>query len=171
MKIRFFSILFFEFLFNLVSAQFIKAELRADGLTCSLCIKATERQLQTLYFIDSIGINYDQTTFLLYFKKGSDVDFQQIRKMVENAGFTVGILKVTYNFKDFRIDSIHSFNLQNNILYFVNVNPQIANGENQIQLIDDGFISKKEYRKYAHYLTTHKDSTDKHSFHSIYKPG
>ena len=44
-------------------AQFIKAELQASGLTCSMCSFATQKQLKTLSYVDSIGVNLVRKRF------------------------------------------------------------------------------------------------------------
>ena len=49
-----------------VQAQFIKAELVASGLTCSMCSFATQKQLQTVPYIDSIGTDAGCHRCLLY---------------------------------------------------------------------------------------------------------
>ncbi|HTA28199.1 MAG TPA: heavy-metal-associated domain-containing protein, partial [Bacteroidia bacterium] len=89
MKKIFYTAIFPLFIFHVASAQFTKAELRADGLTCSLCSNATYKQLKTLDFIDSVGVDLDHATFLLYFNKDKTVDFEKIRNKVEFAGYTV----------------------------------------------------------------------------------
>jgi copper chaperone CopZ len=170
MKKLFSSLLLLIYLVNTSSAQFTKAELRADGLTCSLCSNSTYKQLKTLDFIDSISMNLDRATFILYFKEGKDVDFEKIRNRVEYAGFTVGMLKATYNFKNFPVDTIHCFNLQNNVFCFVNLSPHILNGEADVQIIDPGFINNKDYKKYAGILAAHPDGTYMRVFHVIYVP-
>jgi copper chaperone CopZ len=101
MKKIFYTVIFLFALLQAASAQFTKAELRADGLTCSLCSSTTYKQLKTLDFIDSIGMDLDHATFLLYFNKDKTVDFEKIRNKVEFAGYTVGMLKTTYRFKNF----------------------------------------------------------------------
>ncbi len=167
MKKIFYSVLFFLAMLNVVSAQFTKAELRADGLTCSLCSNATYKQLKTLDFIDSIGMDLDHATFLLYFNKDKTVDFEKIRNKVEFAGFTVGMLKATYTFNNFTVDTSHCFNMAGAVFCFINANTQTLNGEAELQIVDAGFISKKEYKKYADYLAAHPEGSYMRVFHVI----
>lgn len=155
---------------NVATAQFTKAELRADGLTCSLCSNATFKQLKTLDFIDSIGVDLDHATFILYFKEGKIVDFDKIKNKVEFAGYSVGMLKATYKFTNFPIDTSHCFNLQNSVFCFMNASAQTLNGESEMQIIDAGFVSKKEYKKYAAYIVAHPDGSYMRVFHVIYNP-
>lgn len=81
------------------NAQIIKAELVASGLTCSMCSFATQKQLKTLAFVDSIGTDLNRTTFLLYFKKNQPVDISQLKNKVEAAGFSVATLLFTFHAK------------------------------------------------------------------------
>jgi copper chaperone CopZ len=162
----------YPFIFSLVSfypasAQFTKAELRADGLTCSLCSSATYKQLKTLDFIDSIGTDLDHATFILYFNEKKTVDFEKIRNKVEFAGFSVGLLKATYRFTNFPIDTAHCFNLQNSIFCFVKVPTETLNGETEFQIIDAGFVSKADFKKYAGLLAAHPDGIYMRVFHVI----
>lgn len=133
---------------NTASAQFTKAELQAAGLTCSLCSKSVDAQLKKLDFIDSIHIDLAHATFILYFKKDKPVDFYQIKKSVENAGFSVSMLKTTCKVDNLLINNKGHFNYQNTSFFALNKGPQILNGEVTFQIVDKGFISNKEYKKY-----------------------
>ena len=167
MKKIFFSVILLFLAFSAAVAQFTKAELRADGLTCSLCSNATYKQLKTLDFVDSIGMDLEHATFLLYFKKDQNIDFDKIRNKVEFAGFSVGIIKATYNFNNFPVDTAHCFNLNGAVFCFINANTQTLNGETEIQIVDAGFISNKEYKKYAEYMAKHPEGAYMRVFHVI----
>ena len=81
MKKIIFTTLILLGLFNQkIQAQFIKAELQASGLTCSMCSFATQKSLQTLDFIDSIGTDLDHTIFMIYFKPNSIVNLDKINQ-------------------------------------------------------------------------------------------
>jgi copper chaperone CopZ len=134
---------------SMISAQAIKAELQAAGLTCSMCSRATDKQLRTLDFIDSVGIDLSHTTFILYFKKDKMVDFNQIKKKVEDAGFSVATLKVTYKFDNLKVDNGTQFSYNNCQFYFMDTTPKTLNGEVTFRIMDKGFLSAKEYKKHA----------------------
>lgn len=68
-----------------VLAQFVDANLKASGLTCSMCNLATQRQLQQLTFIDSIVPDLDLNLFHIYFNQQQEVDIDLIKKSVEDA--------------------------------------------------------------------------------------
>ncbi len=148
MKKIFYLLILLLSLGDMTSAQVTKVELQAAGLTCSMCSRATDKQLRTLDFIDSIGIDLSHTTFILYFKKDKPVDFNQIRKKVEDAGFSVASLKVTYKFDNLKIENGSQFIYNGSVFYLVNVAPKTLNGEAVFKIVDKGFVSAKEYKKY-----------------------
>jgi copper chaperone CopZ len=137
-------------------AQFVKAELQASGLTCSMCSFATEKSLKTLNFIDSIGHDLNHTTFILYFKKDVPVDLDKIRQKVEDAGFSVAKLLVTFRFDQEKIANNYHYRLGDNLYHFINVKEQVFNGQVVLQVIDKGFISDKLYNKYSKHAQGHQ---------------
>lgn len=139
-----------------VKAQFVKAELQASGLTCSMCSFATEKSLRTLNFIDSIGRNLDHTTFILYFRKDANVDLDKIRQKVEDAGFSIAKLLVTFRFNQEKISNHHHYRLGDNLYHFINVKEQVLSGPAVLQVIDKGFVSDKLYKKYSRQAEDHQ---------------
>jgi copper chaperone CopZ len=142
-------------------AQFSKAELQASGLTCSMCSFAIQKQLKTLDFIDSIGADLNHTIFILYFKPGKIVNLDLIKKKVEDAGFSVASLKVTFHFDKVEIDNNYHFGYQNNLYHFVNVTPRTLNGDVIFKVIDKGFVPDKEYKKYLKTTSQPHDQKEK----------
>ncbi|MDZ4759050.1 MAG: heavy-metal-associated domain-containing protein [Bacteroidota bacterium] len=136
-------------------AQFVKAELVASGLTCSMCSFATQKQLQSVPFIDTIGTDLNHTTFLLSFKKDSVIDFTLIKKKVEDAGFSVASLVLTFHFDSLKVDNNYHLYYQNSLYHFINLKSRILNGNTKLKLIDKGFVSDKEYKKYRKVIDNH----------------
>jgi hypothetical protein len=126
-------------------AQFIKADLKASGLTCSMCNLATQKQLQTLNFVDSIVPDLELNAFHIYFKQLAEIDFGFIKKKVEDAGFFVAELKVTYkNYASYRASAPLLFYDQS-VLFIDNFNDK---KESQVfKFIDEGFLTSKEQKK------------------------
>ncbi len=139
--------------------------MQASGLTCSLCSKSTERQLKTLDFIDSIGTDLAQASFTLYFKKDKAVDFNQIKKKVEDAGFSVASLNISGKFDNLKIDSSGCFNFQNIGFCFISGNPHTLNGDVNFKIIDKGFVTGKEYKKYGRKVTAITTYSGNHIYH------
>ena len=144
------SLLLLTVLLNIsAKAQFTKAELQAAGLTCSMCSRAVDKQLHTLDFIDSVGIDLGKATFILFFKKDKIVDFDLIKKKVEDAGFSVASLKVTFQFTNLKVEENSHWVYENTLYHFIHVKPQTLSGDVTFKIISKGFVSDKEYKKYA----------------------
>ena len=88
---------------GVANAQFTKAELQVSGLTCSMCSKATEKSLRTLDFISDIKVDLNKNIFVLTFKKDVPVNIDMISKKVQNSGFFVNNLKLTFNFNGVKL--------------------------------------------------------------------
>jgi copper chaperone CopZ len=130
-------------------SQFVKAELQAAGLTCSMCSRAVDKQLQTLDFVDSVGINLSTATFILHFKKNKFIDFDLIKTKVEDAGFSVASLKAIYHFNHQQVDADYHLIYQNNMFHFIHLKPQILNGDVAFKILNKGFMGDKEFKKTA----------------------
>ncbi len=137
-------ILFFSVV---VHAQISKAKLTATGLTCSMCSKATYKQLISIAEIEKVEPDLNNTAFLLYFKKGSSVNIGDIKKKVEDAGFSVGELLVVFNFNKQQVENNRSFTLDNNTYTFMDTKSGTLNGEVKAKILDKGYIVEKEYKQ------------------------
>jgi len=51
----------------LANAQIIKAKLTATGLTCSMCSKATYKQLTSIPEVEKVEPDLNNTAFILFF--------------------------------------------------------------------------------------------------------
>lgn len=130
------------------SAQITKAELIANGLTCSMCSNATYNQLKTINFLDSIDTDVEHTKFILYFKAGTPFDLKMIRSKVEDAGFSVGSLVLYMNFEKVTVESDFHYHTGEITYHFMDTKKQTLDGITQVRLIDKGFVSDKEYKKF-----------------------
>ncbi len=133
-------------------AQFIKAELQAAGLTCSMCSYATEKQLKTVDFLDSIQVDLEHTTYILYFKQNAVVNPDVLKKKVEDAGFSIASLKLTYHFNNVPIPKDNHISDQGNLYHIINSNNQTLQGDVHFKVIDKGFVTEKEHKKYRKQL-------------------
>jgi len=137
-------ILFASFITN---AQITKAELTATGLTCSMCSKATYKQLTSIPEVEKVETDLNKTAFLLHFKKGSTVNVGDLKQKVEDAGFSVGELVVVFDFNNQKAENNSSFT-QDNITYtFIDSKPGVLTGEVKVKVLDKGFVTEKEYKK------------------------
>lgn len=149
----------------IANAQITKAELTATGLTCSMCSKATYKQLTSIPEVDKVETDLNKTAFILHFKNGSTVNPGDLKKKVEDAGFSVGELVVVFNFNNQKVENNSSFT-QDNITYtFMDTKPGVLAGEVKVKVLDKGFVVEKEYKKlskltkqYPTYATVNNNS-------------
>jgi len=128
-------------------AQFTKAELQVSGLTCALCAKATQKSLKTLPFIADIKPDLMRNLFVLNFKNGEAVNFDQISKKVQDAGFFVNSLKVTVNFNNTKVDGGH-FSYGGANFQLMNESQKQLSGPVEVAIVDKGFAPKSVSKKY-----------------------
>ncbi|MFY7899835.1 MAG: heavy-metal-associated domain-containing protein [Chitinophagaceae bacterium] len=131
------------------SAQFVNAELQASGLTCSMCSKAIYKALEKVIFVESIDSDIKTSTYKIKFKKDLPVSFDELKKAVTNAGFSVAQLKVKTVFNNLKIENDSHVQLGGNTLHFMNVKNQVLNGQQMITIVDKDFIPGKDYKKYS----------------------
>jgi len=128
-------------------AQINTVSIQASGLTCSMCSNAINKSLRTLDFVLNVDADIKTYTFEISFKPGSVVDFDLLRRKVESAGFTVSAFIVNVHFDNVRVSNSHPVIVQNNSLLFLNITDQVLNGDMQVKIIDQGFISSREFKK------------------------
>lgn len=132
-----------------VQAQFKTAKLQALGLTCAMCSNAITKSLKTIPFVETVEVDLKSTSYELKFKEGATVDFDVIRKKVESAGFSVGMLTVIADFKDVKVKNDALVLLGGQVFHFVSVKEQVLNGEQKFQIINKFFVPLKEAKKYT----------------------
>jgi copper chaperone CopZ len=132
-----------------VQAQFKTARLQALGLTCAMCSNSITKSLKTIPFIESVEVDLKNTSYDLKFKEGEVVDFDMIRKKVESAGFSVGMLTVLAEFKEVKVKNEALIVLGGQVFHFVSVKEQVLNGEQKFQIINKFFVPLKEAKKYT----------------------
>jgi copper chaperone CopZ len=136
-----------------IQAQFNSATLTAAGLTCAMCTKAINKSLEQLSFINSVKADIKNSAFNISFKDGSTVDFDILKKAVEDAGFSVARLKLTGNFNNVLIQNDAHVNIGGRVFHFLNVKTQTLNGKQTITMIDKNYVTVKEFKKYSAFTT------------------
>jgi len=135
-------------LFSLVSgAQVRTVNLQASGLTCSMCSNAINKALKSLDFVEKVQANIKTSSFDISFKAGAKPDFDQLKKKVEDAGFSVAKFTATVHFDRVAVVNDNHVVIGDMVYHFLNVNDQTLNGDKVIRLLDKGFVSAKEYKK------------------------
>ena len=89
-----------------------------------------------------------QCVFVLTFKKDMPVNLDQISKKVQNAGFFVNNLKVTFNFNNVKVSN-NTFNYAGDTYKVINGGDKALNGEVAVTVVDKGFVSSAAYKKYS----------------------
>ena len=135
------------------NAQVTKVSLQASGLTCSMCSNSINKSLQTIDFVAQVHPNVQASTFDISFKPGSPVDFDKIRKKVEDAGFTVASFVATIQFDNLPIKDNQPVKVEDKTFYFLHPKEQSLNGAQPVKIVDKGFVSGKEYKKTAALIT------------------
>lgn len=83
-------------------------KVQIDGMTCSLCSKNVQDQLEKLNYIKKISIELNTNIAVLIVDTTDVVDIEAIAKAVWNAGFTVGAFQIPIS-KDSRTHGIYAY--------------------------------------------------------------
>jgi copper chaperone CopZ len=132
-----------------LNAQFKTASLQATGLTCAMCSNAINKALQAKPFIQSVKSDIKNSAFDIVFKENAEADIDEIRKAVEDAGFGIGSLKLTGNFKEIKIANDSHVQIGDRHFHFLNVSDQLLNGEQTITIVDKDFLTAKQFKKFS----------------------
>ncbi len=122
-----------------VSAGVISAKLKVNGLTCSMCSKATHKSLSKINFIQTIDPDLEHTSFTLIFKPNAEINIAEIKNSIEKAGFSVGELILNFD-QPISSGSEIKIGAQN----FLVMNNKV--GANEVKVMGDGYISNKEWQ-------------------------
>jgi copper chaperone CopZ len=132
-----------------VNAQFKTAVLQASGLTCAMCSRAINNSLEKLPFVQSVKADIKNSAFAIEFKTGTGMNIDQLRKAVQDAGFSVAKLKLTGNFVNIAVKNDEHVLINGNTFHFLNVSNQTLNGTREITIVDKNFLTAKEFHKYS----------------------
>ncbi len=128
-------------------AQFSKAELQATGLTCAMCSNAINKALQKVPFVESVKADIKNSSFNIVFKTNTEIDIDALKNAVEDAGFSIGSLKLTGSFSGVKIEKDEHVKIGNENFHFVNGNDQLLSGERTLTVVDKNFVTAKEFKK------------------------
>jgi copper chaperone CopZ len=138
-----------SFVLGSAKAQFSHATLQATGLTCAMCSNAINKALQKVSFIATVRSDIKNSAFSIVFKPGALVDIDAMKAAVEDAGFSVGSLKLTGNFNDLKIADDKHVKIGNDNFHFLRVSSQTLTGEYTLTVVDKNFMTAKEFKKYS----------------------
>jgi len=141
-------IIFFTFTI-FANSQFLRAALQASGLTCSMCSKAVKVALEKVPDVQEVKVDLKNQEYTVVFKETDKVDFDALKKAVEDAGFSVASLKVTCIFSNLNIDKDKHVQIAGKYFHLLNGKGQVLNGENTFTIVDKNFLSAKEFKKFS----------------------
>jgi len=118
------------------NAQISKAEIRATGLTCSMCSNAINKQLKAMPEVKNVDIDLNTNTFVVSLSENNSLKPSVFKEKVENAGFFIGSLILTTNSETIKSSS-----------YIVVEGKKNNSIEVQIQILDKGYVTDKELKK------------------------
>lgn len=130
-------------------AQVSGISIQASGLTCSMCSNAIHKSLSSVSYVDKVVANIKSSSFAISFKPGSEVDFDQLKKKVEDAGFFVAMLTADIHFDGLKVEPDAHVKSGNKLFHFLQVKGQTLEGIHSVRILDKGFVPAKEYRKNA----------------------
>lgn len=130
-------------------AQFSGASLQASGLTCSMCSRAVKLALEEVPFVAKVQVDIKNQQYNLTFRDSAQVDFDQLSKAVEDAGFSVASLKVTADVKDLKLQKDEHVRIGNHYFHFLNGGSRQLSGSTSFSVVDKNFVPAKEFKKYS----------------------
>ena len=77
------------------------------------------------------------------------MNIDQLKKAVEDAGFSVAKLKLIGNFANIDVKNDEHVNINGNTFHFLNVSNQTLNGTKEITIVDKNFLTAKEFHRYS----------------------
>jgi len=132
-----------------LSAQFKSASLQAAGLTCAMCTKAINNEVAALPFVAKVDVDIKSSTFVIDFREGTNVNVDDLKKAVEDAGFSVSKLKLKGVFENVAVKNDAHVEINGKTFHFLNVKDQILNGERVLTVVDKNYVSAKEFKKFS----------------------
>lgn len=134
-----------------VNAQVTKVILQASGLTCSMCSNAINKALKSVDYVDKVVADIKTSSFAMTFKPGAAVNFDQLKKKVEDAGFFVAKFNATMTLDQVKLEEEAHVNIGGVMFHFLNIKDRVLEGNVSVQVLDKGFVTAKEFKKNAVY--------------------
>jgi copper chaperone CopZ len=130
-------------------AQIKSASLTASGLTCSMCSKAIYKALLKVPEIKGVSVDVEKSVYKVTFKENAKIEIEDVKRAVTDAGFSVASMQIRANFNDVEVSNGYSMILSGNKLLFLAVNKQKLSGEKTVTIVDKGYISDRDFKKYS----------------------
>ncbi len=138
------------------NAQISKAEIVATGLTCSMCSNAINKQLKSMPEVESVSTDLNTNTFTVQLKANNTLTPKALKNSIEKTGFFIGSLVLTVDLGAVNGQENEKVQNQSGTYVFVEKGKKPA-GSIQIQVLNEGFVTKKEFKKSAKMLAKYAD--------------
>lgn len=146
------------------NAQFEKARVQVNGVVCSLCTKAVMKALNKLNFVDQVTVDLKHQQYDLRLKHGVSPDLTDLRKAIEDAGFSIGQLQLFGDFGAGIKESDSSISLNGQTFYLQRSGNNGASSK-AMTIVDKHFCSMKTYQQYQKWIEAVGSCED--CFHAI----
>ena len=112
---------------------------------CPLCkINLYQLDFPGMYSVDT---DLETSSFLIVFKPGIKLDIDVIRRKVEDAGFSVSKLLLRVDQEGLAIRTDQKIRIGDNVFHFIGVKSQQSPSSFEMRVIDQKFLSAKEFKK------------------------
>lgn len=138
------------------NAQISKAEIVATGLTCSMCSNAINKQLKSMPEVESVSTDLNTNTFTVQLKTNNTLTPKALKNSIEKTGFFIGSLVLTVDLGAVNGQENEKVQNQSGTYVFVE-KAKKSSGPMQVQLLNEGFVTKKEFKKSAKMLAKYAD--------------
>jgi copper chaperone CopZ len=132
-------------------AQISKAEIIATGLTCSMCSNAINKQLKSMAEVENVSTDLNTNTFTVTLKENNKLTPNTLKESIEKTGFFIGSMVLTVDLGNSTITESQKIEKQSGTYVFVN-------GPVKVQVLNDGFVTKKEFKKSAKLQAKYADA-------------
>jgi copper chaperone CopZ len=112
-----------------------------------MCSNAINKALEKVPFVESVRSDIKNSAFNIVFRQGSDVDMDKLKEAVEDAGFSVGSLKITGNFNEQQVSADRHFSLGQLNFHYLGTEEKLLSGEQTFTVLDKDFVTVKEFKK------------------------
>lgn len=128
-------------------AQISKVEIVATGLTCSMCSNAINKQLKSMVDVESVTTDLNTNTFFVQLKANNTLTPKALKASIEKTGFFIGSMILTLDLGNFEVKESQKIQKDSGTYVFVDAATKSVNGSMQVRVLNDGFVTKKEFKK------------------------
>jgi len=114
-----------------------------------MCSNAINKALQKIPFVESVRSDIRNSSFAIVFKQNASIDIDALKDAVEDAGFSIGSLKITGTFSGIKIEKDKHIKIGNENFHFLDADDRVLNGEQTITVVDKAFVTEKQFKKYS----------------------